>query len=45
MRQSVLVGVTTGKGTDVFTWVPNSVDVCEAHFVTLTKRLLFHFGG
>lgn len=43
--QSVLVGVTTGKGTDVFTWVPHSVHVCKAHFATLTKWLVFRFGG
>lgn len=42
MRQSVLVGVTAGKGTDLFTWAPNSVHVCEAHFATLTKQLFFH---
>lgn len=45
IRQSVLVGVTAGKGTDIFTWVPNSVHVCEAHLAMLTKWLFFNSGG
>lgn len=34
--------MTTGNGTGIFTWFPNSMQTCEVHFATLTTWQPFH---
>lgn len=42
VRISVIVGVTTAKGINFITWIPNSVNKCEFYFLISTSWLVSH---
>lgn len=42
VRLSVIVGVTTGKGINFVTWIPNSVNKCEFYILKSTSWLVSH---